>query len=200
MSFTNLSYDNGAYSHTLNESIGPGEYMLDRPFTCQPCFVRSPEIRMNFGGSVCEKDLIDVDSELLGITRKATKCPGQKYLPSDKEFCKKTHYKDCESTALEPEPSRLSNPPCTLRCRGWNRWEWLCRDPQENVFIPFDTNISERTNAKDRHRPCLPKPLDQSSALPEGKTDNQMYKEYFCGMPKDTPPVHWQGCKNIQKL
>jgi hypothetical protein len=40
------------------------------------------------------------------------------------------------------DDSRLSNPPCNLRGTGWNRWEWLCLNPQERVEIPFDWNIT----------------------------------------------------------
>ena len=56
------------------------------------------------------------------------------------------------------EDTRLSNPPCTLRGTGWNRWEWLCQDPQEELR-PFDFNISNRIAAKDAHRPCIPIPI-----------------------------------------
>ena len=48
-----------------------------------------------------------------------------------------------------------------------NRWEWLCLDPQEKVLIPFDHNINNRIIVKDNHRPIIPKPLDQSLALPK---------------------------------
>ena len=47
-----------------------------------------------------------------------------------------------------------------------NRWEWLCLDPQERVEIPFDHNINNRILVKDNHRPCIPKPLDQTLAMP----------------------------------
>jgi hypothetical protein len=65
------------------------------------------------------------------------------------------------------ENTRLSNPSCNLRGTGWNRWEWLCQDPQERVEIPFDYNINNRLVVRDNHRPLIPKPLDQSAALPK---------------------------------
>ena len=37
-------------------------------------------------------------------------------------------------------------------------------------MVPFDFNISDRTLAKDNHRPCIPKPMDQHAALPKPLT------------------------------
>ena len=65
-----------------------------------------------------DKPLIDVDSELLNLTRPATNCPSRKYIP-DGSQCglvdprmkkNKVHGKDCYFTV---EDTRLSNPPCT---------------------------------------------------------------------------------------
>ena len=57
------------------------------------------------------------------------------------------------------EEIRTSNPPCNLRGTGWNRWEWLCMDPQERVLMPFDNMVSNRIIVKDNHRPCVPNPI-----------------------------------------
>ena len=75
-----------------------------------------------------------------------------------------THYRDCLMTS---EETRTTNPACNLRGTGWNRWEWLCLDPQERVEIPFDHNINNRILVKDNHRPCIPKPLDQTLSMPK---------------------------------
>ena len=158
MSFNRLNYDTNTYKQNLYQSVGPGEYRLvEPPNTEEGCFAESPHIRMQFQGvSVdSERPLIDVDSELLNLTRPATNCPSRKYIP-DGSQCgltnpkaaenNKTHGKSC---LLNVEDTRLSNPPCTLRGTGWNRWEWLCQDPQERVLIPFDNNVSNRLLFKD---------------------------------------------------
>ena len=64
------------------------------------------------------------------------------------------------------ENTRLSNPSCNLRGTGFNRWEWLCNNPQERVLIPFDVNVSNRLVVKDNHRPVIPTLIDQTSILP----------------------------------
>ncbi len=195
MSFTKLRDDTCAYKHQLTESVGPGEYMIDRNNRCNPCFVPSPTIRLgSYGAALCHKELIDVDSELMGLTRKASDCPSKQYLPSDKPYCRAVPLKECNS--LDEEATRISNPPCTLRCRGWNRWEWLCQNPQERVEVPFDWNINNRLVVKDNHRPCLPKPIDQTLALPP---HTQQVKEQFCGIVQEPHPLNWRPCKEISQ-
>jgi hypothetical protein len=195
MSFNRLNFDSCAYKHSLNESIGPGEYMLDRNNKCSPCFVPSPTVNTNgYGAAICTKELIDVDSELIGITRKASDCPSKKYLPSDKAFCQTTLPKECNE--LDSEYCRISNPPCTLRCRGWNRWEWLCKNPQDNIFMPFDTNINNRQLVKQNHRPCVPKPIDQSLALPP---HTQHQRQLFCGIEGEQHPLNYRTCNELRQ-
>ena len=159
MSFTHLPHDECAYKHRLLESVGPGEYMLDKVYAenCKACFVPSAGVRLGkYGVAVCD-NTIDVDSELLGLTRQKSKCPGKQIVQRGKLICSTNVPNECNE--LDPESSRLSNPPCTLRCRGWNRWEHLCQDPQANIETPFAADVSTRLLAKDSHRPCVRKPL-----------------------------------------
>ena len=195
MSFSRLPYDSCSYKHKLAESIGAGEYQISTPNHCDPCFVPSPSIRLqHYGDALCD-GLIDVDSELLGITRKSTHDPSGKYLPSKQPYCALKPLKECNE--LDSENCRLSNPPCTLRCRGWNRWEWLCRDPQENALMGFDWNVSNRTIVKDNHRPNVPKPIDQTLALP--KSVETFEKPLWCGTQSDPHPLNFRTCKELEQ-
>jgi hypothetical protein len=45
---------------------------------------------------------------------------------------------------------RLTNPPCTLRATGWNRWDSLPHQPQLTFETPFDFFIPSRTLDKER--------------------------------------------------
>jgi hypothetical protein len=165
MSLNSLKYDNCAYTHTLNESISPGDYMISTPRPCDPCFVVTPGVNVDrFGASLCGNELIDVSSELLNITRKASDCPSKKYLPSEKPFCTATNFRECQF--LTPEDTLISNPKCTGKETTVNRWEWLCRNPVDHAIRPFDWFIANRTIVKDSHRPCLNTPLSQDVALP----------------------------------
>lgn len=195
MSFSRLPYDTCSYKHKLGESIGAGEYQISTPNHCSPCYVPSPSIRLqHFGGSLCSA-LVDVDSELMGLNRKNTQDPSGKYLPTEKPYCPLEPLKDCND--LDSENCRLSNPPCTLRCRGWNRFEDLCQNPQDNALMTFDWNVSNRTIVKDNHRPSLPKPLDQSAALPHA--EGQPEKPMWCGSMSDPHPLNYRTCQELQQ-
>jgi hypothetical protein len=224
MAFTKPSFDTCAYRHELYQTIGPAEYLLGQPAPCKPCFVSDPHIRMQrFGASVSKQTaLIDVDSELMGLTRKYSKCPEMKYIPqcnltangganpggfapngfnnsSIKLDCQLMHFP--EDNCFEPvEDTRLSNPPATLRGTGFNRWEWLCRNPQERVLVPFDFNISDRTLAKDNHRPCVPNPLDQTLVLPTPSNEPLCSTKTMstCGVPVGPPSVHWMTEERVK--
>ena len=83
MSFNRLNYDTCSYKHVLRESIGPGEYQLGTPaISCDPCFPKDPSYRLQRSGvSVSSKEpLIDIDSELMNITRTSSNCPSKKFL------------------------------------------------------------------------------------------------------------------------
>jgi hypothetical protein len=172
-----LNYDANTYQFDLKQSVGPGVYALGTPIPhCSPCFANDTRMHMGTsGGAECAPEamtLIDANSELLGLTRPATNCPTGLYLPWKYPVCAQVNYRDCQREgALPLEDTRLSNPPCTLRCTGWNRFEWLCQDPQARVLVPFDNLINVRTITKDNHRPFIARPLDQSLALPPAKFD-----------------------------
>tara|TARA_Y100000385_G_scaffold290811_1_gene365521 strand:- start:573 stop:1211 length:639 start_codon:yes stop_codon:yes gene_type:complete len=74
-----------------------------------------------------------------------------------------THWKSCFDHSIE---SRYTHPASTLRGTGFDRWEWLCFNPQEKAAIPFDCYIPNRILVKDNHRPCIPRPIDYRPVLP----------------------------------
>ena len=190
MSFNRLPYDNCSYKQELNETTGPGFYQLTTPpNTCDPCHPSDPKVRLQSQGVSLNRNtnLTDIDSELIGITRNLSKCSDRKYLPDPNasQHCgaqtdiriPKNNSKVQIDYSKEQIPvtncfkssddTRLSNPPCTLRGTGINRWEWLCRNPQRNIEEPFDFQINSRTLSKINHRPCIPKPLDQFNSHPD---------------------------------
>ena len=173
MSFNRLDYDTCAYKQELSESIGVSEYMLGTPhIACEDCFAKDPQLIMQRAGASVSKNIpmVDIDSELMNITRKLSNCSSDEFIPKftsngEIDNSLETHdFRDCGIPTKEN--TRLSNPSCNLRGTGWNRWEWLCNDPQERVNIPFDNNIANRLVVKDNHRPVIPKLIDQTPFLP----------------------------------
>jgi hypothetical protein len=204
MSFNRLNWDGCAYQHTLRQSVGSADYIFNVPtIECNACFQKDTTLQMSSaprisrGVSTCtDIPWIDVDSMMKNIIKPSSHCPADKHMPGSDQ-CKMTHYPDC--TSLPREDTRISNPSCTLRCTGWNRWEWLCRDPQENALVSFDYNINNRLIVKDNHRPCIPTPSDQSNGLPPSNKDDAMveYNTGSCMKQNDEmfSSTKWRTCK-----
>lgn len=212
MSFNRLPYDTGAYKQALNQSMAVGDYRLNAPqIECRGCFSKDPAVRQaSIGGAVCKDTcaFVDTSSELLGITRHASQCPLEQFLPScsnHQAACAIKLYPDCPQ--MPREDTRTTNPPCTLRGTGWNRWEWLCMDPQDKALVPFDFNIQYRLVAKDNHRPCVPCPMNVAEVLPPNHAsaaagaDGGKYLAAEWGKKgvDETlvPAVHWRTCRSF---
>jgi hypothetical protein len=226
------------YKQTLFESTGPGNYQLGTPpIDCDYCYPYPPTVRLQKAGNSIDRSvpLVDTSSDLLNITRKASKCCKKQWNGTRGKcgWLSKTKYEDCpnpppkcgeknikesfvsskkqgdvpkgicgknlthwEKCFVPAEDSRLSDPACNLRGTGFDRWEWLCLNPQEKALVPFDYNISNRIVVKDNHRPCVPNPIDQRLPLP---TKPEPLKcepiEPVCGNPTKPRGVTWKDRK-----
>ena len=202
MSFQGLNYDTSTYEQKLRDSIGPGIYQLGTPANdCTACgqdVPFDPYLRwQNWGPGFCKPGTtVDVGSDLLGITRKASRCAADQYLPSKalptSAGCTPRAVADVECAA-PTEPTRLSNPPCNMREWGNNRWEWLCWDPQEHAIQDFDWNISNRIVTKDNHKPCLPMPIPQDNVWPTTNSRNANNVVNVGGIQPYQPPTQCGG-------
>ena len=80
MSSNRLIYDSCAYKHDLVQSVGPLEYMLN-PIK----FENTSKCRMELGllggtaVSHVKGNLVDLETDLRGQTRRTTKCPSKLY-------------------------------------------------------------------------------------------------------------------------
>jgi hypothetical protein len=167
-SWTHLRSDPCHSEDDLRIATGTGRYQLGSPANgTQGVFVPEPTTRIQKWGAaqLVNQQKTDVESDLFNINRTTTKSPCGSYNPNTNKF-----------NGIQPTPmpessfpqnfNRLGDPPCTLRGTGWNRFEWLCQNPQENVMIPFDWFVPGRILSKDSHRPCIPKPSNPSPSLP----------------------------------
>ena len=211
MSFEKLRYDPCSYEERLKATTYPGVYKLNTPANdCEPCAQDIPDdpfIRyQTWGPSACPPGIVvDDSSELLGLTRRASECPSKQYLPSSMPSQPRcaAPAKSKGPCRVPTEPTRLSNPPCTLRSTGINRWEWLCEDPQKRAMVPFQTNINYRMVAKDNHRPCYPTPLDQTDLMPS-PSDEIQTNRIQAVLPLEGPgsamQPSWRSCAVISQL
>lgn len=109
----------------------------------------------------------DVESDLKGIARLGSKirCDEVQYHPDNKKVVL-SHATD---ENVPQTFARLSNPPCTLRATGWNRWDSLFHNPQETFETPFDFFIPSRDMDKEKYN---------------------THKESACYVPTQQPPLH----------
>ena len=148
---TKLNHDNNSYKEAIKQSVAPGNYYLRAPFN-KICYASNPELIFQNDGNHISKN-IDVSSELKGLSRKLSTDPAKQYNPN-KQRKYKRHFKNCKFPSTEY--TSLSNPSCTLRGTELNRWDWLCKNPQENVIpqLKMKMNVNESLNARDNYVSC----------------------------------------------
>ena len=80
MSSNRLIYDTCAYKHELTQSVGPLEYVLN-PMKYENCNKCRMELGIIGGTNVShiQGNLVDLETELFGITRRASACPSKQY-------------------------------------------------------------------------------------------------------------------------
>lgn len=187
--FSRNKYDQGAFNTSVKQATDPLKHILDpvRNDQCSPCRVSNPGFLGSAGVSIThQRPLVDVESELLHLPIKNTDDPNAKYQPTCPQCgecmqgypcgtgvvkgCKKCrddlyHLPDCN---FQTDYTRYSNPICTARGVGINRFQPLCLNPQDEPrwLPPSEVNISYRLVVKDNHVPCIPKPLSQTAVWP----------------------------------
>ena len=175
---TRRRYDGCKTGDDLRVTTGPGRYQLDIPTGgCDACFAPEPTIRQQMWGATLNDTFTktDVESYLLNINRTTTRTVCNQYDPSGNEVnnaAKQSTKSVTKECSFPQTNSRLVDPPCNNRAVGWNRWEWLCDNPQDNVMVPFDNLLTTRLQKRDAHRPCIPKPA-VATALP-APMENEM--------------------------
>jgi hypothetical protein len=167
-SFNRRQYDGCKTTDDLRVSTGPGRYQIDAPPQyCNACFVPEPTTRLQRWGASQNVSYAktDVESDLFNINRPTTKTACNQYDPTNDKI-NKSPLNPMTECSFPQVHTRLVDPPCTLRSSGWNRWEWLCQNPQENAMMPFDWMVTTRLQQKDQYRPCIPVPINSTTLLP----------------------------------
>lgn len=226
MSFNRLNYDTGTYRRNLDQSVAPGIYHLNQPpINCRPCYPYSPSTILQRSGASVNKNMfmIDLDSELMGLYQKNTNNPEKKFKPknnrqesgeplgpgvtsccshnvkinkNDRTDKNLLHWRDCFNP---PEDTRISNPNSNLREIGFNRFDWLCSNPQDKAELPFAHNIQNRILVKDNHRPIIPNPINIDHCLPRQK---QLIRGKIKSVTSNNispSSINWRRCEGIKK-
>lgn len=161
-------YDGCKSTDDLRVTTGPGRYQLDAPPKyCNATYVPEPTTRQQKWGASMNNGYIktDVESDLFNINRPNSKAVCNQYDPTNNKV-NAAGVKPVKEESFPQTFSRLVDPPCNLRASGWNRWEWLCQNPQEGVMMPFDNQVTTRLQSKDQFRPCIPHPIESDAIIP----------------------------------
>lgn len=93
----------------------------------------------------------DVESDLKGVNRFGSRvAPGRGLYNPDTNPMNNTPLQPAPDESFPQLFQRMTNPPCTLRATGWNRWVPLPHQPQQNFETPFDHFIPARLLDKER--------------------------------------------------
>lgn len=129
------------------------QYYLNAPgINCPTSFPVDFTTRIQKNGAswVSGQWKTDVESDLKNINRLGTRVRDNSasYQPKQNKF----NYMPLQAAPDESFPllfNRTTNPPCTLRGTGWNRWEGMPHNPQLTFETPFDFFIPSRTLDKE---------------------------------------------------
>ena len=110
-SFTRDIYDPCEYNKYLQESEGPFKWLSQPIYEQQgDCHVlSSPFMRSNESQGI-NRPNIDVESELLNMTRQLGRCPEMKYNPITNKTVAPQYKNDCVDSRLIPEYTRVDKP------------------------------------------------------------------------------------------
>jgi len=156
MAFTRFHDDDARISKQLQQSTDVGRYILNVPGNgSNPSYIADPHIRIQGWGGALMTNSVNLESELLGVTKRLGKdCLGEN------EYIKiKTHTNHVQyptSRNLYTEESRSICPAWTFRDLEQVDWYYPQLNPQENVCLPFHNNISTRILEKDNFSPLSP--------------------------------------------
>jgi len=156
MSFTRFHDDPCRIKKQLQESTGPGRYMINKPgWGSKPCFMNDPYIRMEQWGANLRTNTTNLESDLMGLSRKLTHDCNENNFMTNEVKSDKIEYDNCIPFT---EQSRATNPAWQYRDLEQVNWSILPLDPQENTCIPFQNNLNTRMLEKDYYlgkSPCV---------------------------------------------
>ena len=131
-------------SNTLN-------YMLNVPGNgSNPNFFIDPQIRLQkFGGNI-GNDIVDINSNLLGVNKKLIKYG---FVLNSRDPYIETSYVKNDYPTINfaiTDQSRSVLPAWQLKDLERMNWAYPLQDPQEHVQKQFVNNIDTRQNSKDK--------------------------------------------------
>ena len=144
---TSSKWDDVHQADDQRISTYAGRYAFTPFRNCFESFPVNNTIRLQESGNgwVSGKWRTEVESDLKGVGR-----PSSRWREDNLLYDPRTNkmnlagYTNGEDENNPQNFERLTNPPCTLRTTGWNRWHPLFHNPQAVFETPFDHFIPSR--------------------------------------------------------
>lgn len=159
MSFTRFRDEPDRIKKQLQQSTDVGRYVLNVPGPGdKPLYMEDPYIRAQMWAGNIMTNTVDIETELRGLTRRLNKDTHENYyLSGDASVATRTNELIACPTrgGSSVEQSRATHPAWMLRDLEQDNWKMLHFDPQENVFMPFNNNLSTRILEKDHFVPSV---------------------------------------------
>tara|TARA_B100001287_G_C22581426_1_gene481108 strand:- start:120 stop:593 length:474 start_codon:yes stop_codon:yes gene_type:complete len=151
MAFTRFNYDESRTKKLLQESTGPGRYVLNVPGSGIGEFWEDPHIRLTQNGGNVRTNSVNLESDLIGLTRKINRdhVSNNNY----NNFKAVTGEVKFKTNVVTTDQSLATHPSYLYRGKKGDHWYYLPLDPQEHVCMPFHNNLSSRILQKDNYVP-----------------------------------------------
>jgi len=155
MAFTRFHDDESRIKKQLEQMTFIGRYMIDCPGAGNKLeFWEDPQIRMQKWGANLRSNTINLESDLMGLTRRLNHD-----LVDENDYKKKAiEANEVYYGSMRPivDDSRATHPAWMYRTVDNNRWEYPLINPQANIEKKFNDNIQTRILEKDYYRPTYP--------------------------------------------
>lgn len=165
MAFTRFKYDDCRTKKALQQATDPGRWILNVPGNgANPCYIEDPQIIIQKWGANLRTNTINLESDLRGVNRHLSRdCLGKDDYQTFNVPSKQIQYPT--SAKLTTEQSRATNPAWWYRDLEQNNFEYPPLNPQTNVCLPFQNNLSTRILEKDYFTPKRDCVLDETKNM-----------------------------------
>ena len=154
MAFTRFKYDDCRTKKELQQSTDQGRWILNVPGNGDnPCYIEDPQIIIQKWGANLRTNTINLESDLRGVNRQINSrdCLGKDNYKNYNVPNQAIEYPTCNN--LFTEQSRATNPAWWYRDLEQNNFDYPPLNPQTNVCLPFQNNLSTRILEKDYFTP-----------------------------------------------
>lgn len=153
MACTRFNYDDARTQKALQQSTDVGRWILNVPGNGDnmPYMLDPHIIPQKWAGNLMT-NTINLESELMGVNRHVSRdCLGKDNYEKYNISTSAVQYPT--SAALTTDQSRTTNPAWWYREAEQSNWDYPLINPQANVCLSFQNNVSTRIVEKDTFTP-----------------------------------------------